>query len=396
MFSFSDKNNEIVLIYDIGNASVGGALAIIPKSGKPKIIYASRNSVSGAGRADSAKLISAAGKSLETVSKDIEKNGLRHLKFTPFGINTPQKAFCILSSPWHVSQTRTVLLKKDKPFTATKKLLDELILDETNNFKRSPLVKEKINSDKNILIESETVQIKLNGYETNVPESKQATTLQVSAFLSLSPETVIDSFSEKIRKVFNLENISFNSFPLTAFTSIKKIFEKQDFIFVDISGETTDVSLAKNGALSEIVTFPIGKKSVIRELTDKLRTTPEEALSLFYLYQENKLSEEGENRVSEALIASGKNWLESFRNTLIEIGEGFSLPNTIFFTSDKDAETWFGNLMRKEDYSQFTLTESSFLIKPVDAQSLTPACDTDNSVKKDPFLAIGAIFAASK
>ena len=396
MFLSINKNSGFALIYDIGNASVGGALVMFSEENNPKIIYATRSDISNQTEPTSGKLIYSIAKSLEIVSRDIEKNGLSHLKFTSFGNATPKKAFCVLSSPWHISQTRTILMKKDKSFAITKKLIDELVAEEINNFKKSPLVKERASSDKNVLIESKVTQIKLNGYETNRPEGKTAETLQISAFFSLSPEDVMNTFAERIKKVFNIEKIYFNSFPLASFAAVKKALERQDFIFVDISGETTDVLLVKDGTLAEIITFPLGKKSAVRELVKKLKTTNEEALSLFYLYQEKKLSDETENKINGILSGPAENWLQSFRSAMISIGDGFSLPSTVFFTSDKDAEVWFYSLIKKEDYSQFTLTESPFLIKPIDVSSLGGRCQYEGTAKRDPFLAIGAIFASGE
>ncbi len=393
MFLSKNENNDFALIYDIGNASVGGALVMFPREGKSRVIYATRSDIPNQIEPTSGKLASSIAKSLEIVSRNIEKNGLSHLNFTPFGNTTPKKAFCVLSSPWHISQTRTILLKKDKPFAVTKKLVDELVAEEINNFKKSPLVKEKTNSDKNTLIESEITQVKLNGYETNSPEGKTASTLQISAFFSLSPEAVIDSFGERIKKVFNIEKIYFNSFPLASFVAVKKALGHQDFIFVDISGETTDVSLVKDGALAEIVTFPFGKKLAIREIANKLKTTNEEALSLFYLYQEKKLSDETKNKINDILSSPAENWIKSFRSALTSIGDGLSIPSAVYFTSDGDAVTWFGSLIKKEDYSQFTLTDSPFLIKSVDVPSLVEHCQFEGTAKRDPFISIGAIFA---
>lgn len=366
------------------------------REGKSKVIYATRNDISTQIESTSGKLISSMAKSLEIVSRDIEKNGLSHLNFTPFGNTIPKKVFCILSSPWHISQTRTILLKKDRVFTVTKKIIDELVAEEVNNFRKSPLVKERIDSDKNILIESKITQVKLNGYETSSPEGKAAETLQISVFFSLSPEAVINSFGEKIKKIFNIEKIYFNSFPLASFVAVKKTLGRQNFIFVDISGETTDVSLVKDGTLAEIITFPFGKKMAIREIANKLKTSNEEALSLFYLYQEKKLSSEIEKKINDTLSVPAVNWLDSFRSALTSIGNGFSLPSALYFTSDENALTWFHSLIKKEDYNQFTLTESSFLIKSVDVPSLSERCRFEGTAKRDPFISIGAIFASEE
>lgn len=393
MFFFSGNKNEIVLVYDIGNLSVGGALVVLSDNNKPKVVYAARDTVKTAEKPDSLKLLSAVSKSLESVSRDIEKKGLNRL--APGG-QSPQRVYCVLSSPWYASQVRTVILKKDRPFTVTKKLIGEIVSDETNNFKRALSASGGFGGDESVLVENDVIKIKLNDYETRSPEGKQALSLSVSAFLSVSPEKVLGSFAEKIRKVFNLKSISFNSFPLAAFSAVKNSFGKQDFIFVDISGETTDVLVSKGGALSEIVTFPMGKLHAVREISNKIKAAPEEALSLFYLYQDKKLSGEEEGRVAEALYGVSENWLRHFRETLAGLSDGFSLPNTVFFTADKDAENWFASLIKKEDYGQFAMTEAPFSVRPVNAESLSGDCLTEGAIKRDQFLMIEAIFAAQK
>ncbi len=396
MFSLGGKKEEAVLIYDIGNLSVGGALAIFSGSEPPKIIYATRESVKTPEKPGSDKLLAAVSKSLENVSRDIEKNGLKNFDLAKPGIRLPQRAFCVLSSPWYASQTRVVTLKKDKSFIATKKLLNELVADETNSFRKSLSQSGAANYGKTVLVESEVVDVKLNGYGTDKPEGKPATVLTASVFLSVAPEEVLGKFAEKIKKVFNLEKIFFNTFPLAAFSAVKKAFGKSDFIFADVSGETTDVLLAKNGNLAEIITFPAGKSDFVRNISDKMKTSPEEALSLFYLYHEEKLSADEKARVGEVVRETGEGWLKLFREALVEIGDGFFLPNTVLFTADKDAENCFGSLIKKEDYGQFTLTESPFTIKPLSVESLSGACKTEGVAKRDSFLMIGAVYASKK
>ena len=97
IFSDNERKNELVLVFDVGSSSVGGALFYTQESGIPKIIFSMREPIILEENLDVEKFLSLAVKSLEVVASSIYSKKL----------GAPKSIFCILSSPWYISQTRT-------------------------------------------------------------------------------------------------------------------------------------------------------------------------------------------------------------------------------------------------------------------------------------------------
>ena len=119
-FPWLKKKDKLVLVFDIGSSSVGGALFWTQESGVPRIIKAVRESIPLQESLNIDKFLFSTMKSLESVTNQIHKAGL----------GVPSSCFCVLSSPWHVSQTRIIKLEKNAPFIFTSKLAGSLIQKE--------------------------------------------------------------------------------------------------------------------------------------------------------------------------------------------------------------------------------------------------------------------------
>ena len=91
-------------------------------SGVPKIIYAVREQIRIEEQVDIQKLLQ------DTIQAVKKVAGLMCLQ----GLGRPSSIYCVLSSPWYASQTRTVVLEKNAPFIFTDKLADSLIQKELN------------------------------------------------------------------------------------------------------------------------------------------------------------------------------------------------------------------------------------------------------------------------
>ena len=135
IFSGTREKNELVLVFDIGSSSVGGALFWAQKSGIPKIIFSAKEPIPLEENIDVDRFLLLTIKSLEAVLNKIHKAGL----------GAPEKIFCVLSSPWYISEARIINLKKNTPFIFTEKLADDLIQKEIKLFEEEHLIKYKNN-----------------------------------------------------------------------------------------------------------------------------------------------------------------------------------------------------------------------------------------------------------
>ena len=231
-----NKKEELVLVFDIGSSSVGGALFEAQKTGIPKIIYSIREPIILEKNVSFDRFFSLTLKSLEIVTNKISMKG--------FG--APKKVFCILSSPWYASQTRIIDLKKNTPFIFSSKLADSLIEKEIKIFEEECLKKYVHTNSKVMPIELKNMQIMLNGYVVSKPLNQKATELEMTIFISMSGEQILEKFKEAIGKHFYSQNIKFASFAVASFAVARDLFVNQDsFLLIDIGGEVTDISMIK-------------------------------------------------------------------------------------------------------------------------------------------------------
>src|ERR1700690_3519741 len=96
---FDAQKKEVALILDIGNGSVGGALAILSKGHKPKILFSLREIFSFEEKPDAEKLQTAVFKALDKTLSEILKKGFASLYFKK-NSKKIDTVLCVLSSPW--------------------------------------------------------------------------------------------------------------------------------------------------------------------------------------------------------------------------------------------------------------------------------------------------------
>lgn len=392
IFSFGKKEKkELVLIVDIGSASVGVAIASLSRTETPLIHAIVREDMVFQEELNTVRfrksLTDALSKTVTTLSRTHMPEVLKKT-----GCAQPTRAYVVFSSPWHASETRTVSSVQEKPFRMTREMMDRIAKREIDSFERTGIVAE-IGGDLSIS-EKHVMRVALNGYETSNPFGKEARTLDVGIFLSVIPRPVLDDVKQAIGRTFSIQDYSFHSFPFVVFDVVRSFAGVPDkFLIIDVSGEVTDVSLVSDRVLLETTTFPVGKRTILRALASTLSTTPDEALSLIRLTDEKRLSETHTSRIEGALSNAGGLWRSAFEKTLSGIANHASIPSTLFLSADDNLLPYFGSLVKKESFAQFTMTDEPFSIFPLSGAVLHDVCRFEASLSRDPFLMLGAAFA---
>jgi hypothetical protein len=162
---------------------------------------------------------------------------------------------------------------------------------------------------------------------------------------------------------------------------------------MDISGEVTDISLAKDNVLLESISFPAGKNMLVRALVAGMKTAPAAAQTELRLYLENKSNREHREQVEKILSAAAKEWLVFFEDALSQFSTEFPIPRTIFYTADDDVMKWYENAMKETDFSRFSREEGTFNIRSLGNSFLSKFVEVLEPDFQDPFIAIEAMFA---
>jgi cell division ATPase FtsA len=385
IFSSPQIKEELVLVFDVGSSSVGGALFWMQKSGIPKIIFSIRAPITLEETVDSERFLALTAKALEEVANKISTKGL----------GAPKKVFCVLSSPWYASQTRTIRLEKNTPFVFNSKLADSLIAKEISIFEEEHLKKYLEGGSKIIAIELKSMKTMLNGYPTAKPFNQKAKELEMVMFISMSGEQVLAKIKEAVCRHFGCESIKFSSFAIASFTVARDLFaHHSDFMLIDIGGEVTDISMVKKDILSGSASFPVGPNFFIRGVAAELKCSLTEAKSLISLYKDGHAGGEAEAKLVPVIAKLRNEWLKKFEECLVSLSNDISIPSIIFVTVDQELAEFFLDTIKSEQLNQYTLTESKFQVNLLGTEVLHGAAEiqeTGNALR-DPFLIIEAIY----
>lgn len=387
LFSRKSKSGQhFIIVFDIGSASIGGAFVSVDGVKNPEIIFSTRRAIPFQEKLDFQRFLSSMIKTLEEMFEVMQKTG--------GGVEVDQ-AFCILASPWYASQTRLVHYNQPEPFMVTEKGLNKLVQKEIDLFRSSKLFTRSNDGDAPPeIMEAKNIQVKLNGYEVRDPFKKRTTKLEVALYISMIPANIYRSINESIKKFWHVPDAHFSSFSFTAFDSIRDIFtEEGSFLFMDISGEVTDISLAKDNVLLESISFPAGKNMLVRALVSGMKTVPAAAQTELKLYLENKSNRDHRVEVEKILSDASKEWLVFFEDALSQFSTEFPIPRTIFYTADDDVMKWFETAIRETNFTKFSKEEGTFMVRSLGNAFLSKFVQVLEPDFQDPFIAIESMFA---
>ncbi|MBI2631229.1 hypothetical protein HYW73_03400 [Candidatus Nomurabacteria bacterium] len=383
IFSKPQEKDELMAVFNIDSSSVGGALFLARSSGIPKIIFSETVSLPIKEKVDAESFLSGTIQALESVAGRIYGTGL----------GAPSRIFCVLSSPWYASQTRTINYKKNTPFIFTEKLADELIQKEIKLFGEEHLLKYSDGNNAVRPIELKNIKTILNGYESSDPIGQKTKELEMIIFISMSGEQMLSRIEDTISKYFKFETIKFSSFAMTSFTVVRDMYKKEEnFLLVDIGGEVTEIFMVKKNVLRESISYPLGRNFLARGISAKLGCTIDEANSLLSLFKDSH-AEASVAKKLELIIKDLKTeWLKNFQESLAHLSKDISIPAVIFIVVDKEVAELFRDIIKSEQFSQYTLAESKFEITVMDTKLLHNLASFGEEAARDAFLIMDSVY----
>jgi cell division ATPase FtsA len=215
----------------------------------------------------------------------------------------------------------------------------------------------------------------------------------MSIFLSICGEQMLALVEDTIRRHFHFETIKFSSFAMASFTVIRDMYaDQENFLLLDIGGEVTDIFLAKKNVLRESVSYPLGINFLTRGVASKLGCTLEEAGSLISLFKDGHAEKSVAQKLELIMAELKKEWLKNFQESLANLSKDISVPSTIFVIVDKNMVEFFSEIIKSEQFSQYTLTESKFEVTFLGLQALHGAAQFEENVIRDPFLVVDSVY----
>lgn len=390
-----NKKESTALLIDIGNGSIGGAF-ISTDSGKvPRIIYNVRLPFIVVDKPDTLNLVSGMDILLDGVLNILIKNGFKQ----EYWKNREKKltsALITFSSPWFQLKTKQIDILRDESFFITEEFLDDIIKKEEKIFEKElsgGSDNTKSNSFK--IIEKSIIHAKINGYTINNVIGKKTKKFDAFICMSLIPENIEDKVQSAILKYVNIqkEKIIMHSFPMVSFSTIRDLFiENSDFIIMDVTGEITDLSLVRDSAIVQTVSFPSGRNFIIRQIAKTFDVQTEIAESMLHIYLSNKANSSVSGSIENILTNIEKEWSIHFERALRELSKEMVLPKKVYITSDSDVAKFY------VDFLKLSKTDSTFEFRKnidithVNHDTLSHLCQSNARALPDEFIEILAIF----
>lgn len=385
-FSFFTKNakrESLALLIDIGSASVGAALMEVGPDKIPHVVATTREDIPFQDELSSARFLSAMSHALERALKTIQ------LKTKATGV--PANIFCSLSSPWFLLKSRHLLVERKEAFEVNADFLEKLLDEEIDHLKAE--LKETLPPEDMMVIEKKIIQTKLNGYDIKNPYGQQATHLKLTMTVGISSRKVIQRIERTLQNFFHVVPIHFGAFPIAAFSAIRDIYPtEKTFIFLDITGESTDVTLVNNDLLMGTMTFPRGKNYFVRAISSQFAAPHEAAMSTLNMFLDGKLDAIMQQQVELLLSRLESEWVTRFQKTLTLFEADGPLSHKIFFMADADASSLFATCIGKAT-REVDASKKIFDVQYIDQIILEKFVNFASEVNRDVFLATEALLA---
>lgn len=375
--------SQPIVIFDIGSASIGGAVVSF-KENTPYVAYSIRKQIPFNSAVDEEHFIPAMSEILSGVAKDIRQSGLSQ-KNGEFMV--PHEIVCVLAAPWHTTQTLTASFEHKENFLVTDTVMDNLLAQIRERRRSNGLEEGGAAPIEEIVIDST-----LNGYSTRSPLGKTARRISATFLESSMSKELNTKIRNAIFEVFSSDiPVTFRSFTLASFSVMRDMFtETEDFLLLDVTGEISGMSVVRSAVIGDTLSFPYGLGTLIRNISQRTGSIPEETRSRIKLSFTND-----DIATQEEVRTEGERWATLFGKACEELFTPESpLPGTVFLVTNPEFGKWFKENIERVDFSQFTVTREPFYTQLVLEEHVDDMCVIEKGASCDTFLAVDALFCA--
>jgi hypothetical protein len=357
LFSFLKKNKESYsLVFNIGSGSISGGIIKFTAEPGENLLYYSNEKIPFQQEISVSRHLDLMKSSLDILVNRIHTEGVRLINQNLKKNLNIEKVFCVFSSPWSSSYTKTIRIKEPKTIKITEEYLNKYIDEQEKQLRLD------IGSTGRV-VEKKIVQMKANGYIVNDFNNKLAKDVEFSIHFTIAPEEVLQAVEKSISKTFHIQDIWCHSFSLSIFSIIRNLFpQKDDCLHIDVSEEMTDISVIHDGLMTVSASLPFGRNHYIRELSKVMNVSEEIADSMIKMKNQKIADELANLKLNVSMDKAAADWLAKIYEVLDGLKIKICLQDTIFLVASHDLAPFLKEKIERHDFSVLTLDNKK--IKP--------------------------------
>lgn len=276
----------------------------------------------------------------------------------------------ILNSPWYFSQTRTITVERTEQFRIDKDLINQLLEEERKIFlNRASSQFEISENDSAQLLEMFIMRALLNGYEADSFLEKSARHLRLSTYISMTLASLAHELNSIVEIKLSPQKIILHSSPYVIFKSASEALavDSAGAVIVDIGGEITDITVMRDGIISETFSFGRGMNFILRRIAGAYSITPAEATTYLRAAAASHMSENHRPKFEDILARAMGEWQKMFYEALKHAAGSRLLPNRFVLAGVGADFATFSDYVKSEEVKAFI-----YKTAPLSVEALYP------------------------
>lgn len=373
MFFSKSPQEDLIFLIEVQSSAVRGSLVLFREGQKPSILFTASAETPLKAGMTSSHMVKATLKAVADAVDVLARHHramLEEAKADPHAPAVPKpvsSVHFVLSSPWIISQAKTVSLKLPKETTLTRAKVLEVIEAE-----RSKLSTEETQTE---IVEEKIFEVRINGYPVGAWENRLAKEADVSFVVSLSGANLSRRLRESCERLVRKSRVHFHSALLLEAIGIGLAMpEAEDFVLVNVHGELTEVTVVKQRRSVFFGSFPTGVDTIARKVAKAAKTDDRAAdslLSLLSLLSADSIDPTHGKPLQPLVSDIMRGWTsELARLSEGAAGEG-ALPSQVFVAARRHEEIFMRELAQANPSSQVTPFAMDRLLSQVEFDRYT-------------------------
>ncbi|MDB5265919.1 MAG: hypothetical protein JWM39_632 [Parcubacteria group bacterium] len=375
---FGKKNKATHILIDVGSASVGGAYVHFKSGQLPTIYYNARINLE---QREGEELQTGMLRTLTELTDLLVKEGAPSVH-RELGNAHADSIIVSIAAPWQDTRVRVETIQSVRPFTFTKKLLNDTVAKTTH------VPEDRIDSGESVIA---TI---LNGYEIPNPFGKQVKRAELVILSSTLLKSITEAVEKTLRKAFHTHEISFTGFAPVSYRVFRDLYpHENDYLILDIRGERTDLAFIQTGLLRDVGSIPNGTRALLaigRKASDI--TEPPPVLPMGSGLGASYLNPSRNERFSARVEAAEEGWINDLSGLLKDFSTRHALPRTLFLLADDDVRGFLVRTLDTPSLHTLWLSDEPLRIVPVSHAQFTPYVKTFGMATGDIFLDLLALY----